>query len=689
MEISMRDHNSGKPIKAYLLIIVLIFLAYSNSLRAGWHFDDVDHITGNSAIQIRDLTRESISSAIYAAPRLDEFTSPYMHRPLATLTFALNWYFGQDDVFGYHLVNIIIHLFAACLLFKTICLLYRTPRLESDASGRGHYVALLAAGSWAVNPLQTQAVTYIVQRMASMSAMFFMLALVLYLKGRLSDRVKPRLLYFSGTAAALVCALGAKENAVVFPAALLLVEIIFFNPKDLPNTFKKTVVVGGIVAAATGLIGILVFANGDPLGLLEGFAGRPYTLVERLMTQPRVLLFHLSQLIFPIPSRLSIQHDITHSVSLTDPWTTLPSIGVLLLLIGYSLYSIRKRPLLSFAVLFFFLGHIVESTILPLELVFEHRNYLPSMFLFLPLSAAIVRAETYLRARRPDMAHVFRFLVVLIVAAFCIGTYTRNTVWADEFTLWQDALSKAKKFDRPYINLARAYDQKGDFNAALNLYGQALGKYSERKTDYQLVVLTNVGRIFFERGDYPKAIELWSYAVDHVRDHSLLRKNLALAYARLNEWNRAVTELELALAQSPHQPEINFLRATFLIELGRYDDAIVLLNRVLSSGYEPHKTLALKAVVSYHQQDFDEAERLLKLSALKKDSLELLIWLLAVNLNLDDQEDVHRYLDEIHRKASTDDLQPWVERMASPDYHLFRDKERITAALAEKFHYSF
>jgi tetratricopeptide (TPR) repeat protein len=305
------------------------------------------------------------------------------------------------------------------------------------------------------------------------------------------------------------------------------------------------------------------------------------------------------------------------------------------------------------------------------------------------VSAAILSAETYLRGRRPDMVRALRFLVALPVAAFCIGTYTRNSAWADEVTLWQDALSKAKKFDRPYINLARAYEQQGDFDAALNLYGQALGKYSERKTDHQLVVLTNVGKIFFDSGNYSKAIELWSYAVDHVRDHPLLRKNLALAYARLNEWNRAAEELDLALAQSPHQPEIHFLRATYLIELSRYDDAIVLLNRLLSSGYEPDKTLALKAIAVYHQRDFDEAERLLKLSALKKDSLELLIWLLAVNLNLNDQEDVHHYLDEIYRKASAGDLQPWVERIASPDYHLFRDKDRITAALTAKFHNCF
>lgn len=689
MEFSMRGLKSGKPGPAYLLLGFLIFLAYSNSFRAGWHFDDADHITGNPAIQIRDLTSDSIAGAVHAAPRLDETAPPRVHRPLATLTFALNWYVGQDDVFGYHLVNIIIHLFAACLLFKSICLLVRTPRMELCADGREHYAALLAAALWASNPLQTQAVTYIVQRMASMSAMFFVLALVLYLKGRLSDKVQPRLLYFSGVAAAFVCALAAKENAIVFPAALLLVEIIFFNPENLSKSFKKAVVAGGIAAGAIGLIGLWVFTKGDPLEILGAYAGRPYTLAERLMTQPRVLLFHLSQLIFPIPSRLSIQHDITHSVSLTDPWTTLPSIGVLLLLIGYSLYSIRSRPLLSFAVLFFFLGHVVESTILPLELVFEHRNYLPSMFFFLPLSAAILRAETYLSARRPDMVRGLRFSVALLVAAFCIGTYTRNAAWADEFSLWQDALSKAKQFDRPYINLARAYERQGDFKEALNLYGQALGKYSERKADYQLVVLTNVGRIFFERGDYSKAIELWSYAVDHVRDHSLLRKNLALAHARLHEWNRAVAQLDLALVQSPDQPEIHFLRANYLVELRRYDDAIVLLNRLLSLGYEPQKTLALKAVAAYHQQDFGEAERLLKLSALKKDSLELLIWLLAVNLNLNDQEDVHHYLDEIHQKASAGDLRPWVERMASPDYHLFRDKDRITAALTEKFHDCF
>ena len=685
----MRVLNTGKPGFAYLLLVLMVLGAYANSFRAGWHFDDVDHITGNPAIQIKDFTKESIISALYAAPRLDESTPPRMHRPLATLTFALNWYVGQDDVFGYHLFNIIVHLLAACLLFKAICLLYRTPRLESLRGEGVQYVALLAAALWAANPLQTQAVTYIVQRMASMAAMFFMLALVLYLKGRLGGQLKPRLLNFCGAGAAFVCALASKENAIVFPAALLLVEILFFSPNNLWNSFKKIIVVGGVAAAAAGLTGLLIFTQGNPSGILEGYAGRPYTLAERLMTQPRVVLFHLSQLLFPLPSRLSIQHDITHSVSLTEPWTTLPCIGALLLLIGFVLVSMRKRPLLSFALLFFFLGHMVESTVLPLELVFEHRNYLPSMFLFWPLSAAVLRAECRLKARRPAMARSRRFSAVLLVAAFCIGTTTRNQVWADEFTLWQDALSKARQVDRPYIKLARAYEERGDVHNALNLYGQALGKYSERKTDHQLVVLTNVGKIFFDSGNYSKAVELWSYAVDHVRDHALLRKNLALAYARLNEWNRAVKELDLALVRSPHQPELIFLRATYLIELRRYDDAIALLNRVLSFGYEPQKTLALKAVASYHQQDFDEAERLLKRSAQKKVSLELLLWLLAVNLKLNDQGDIEHYLNEIHQNASVSDLQPWVERMASPDYHLFRDKDRVAAALTDKFHYCF
>ena len=685
----MRVLEPGKHSLAYLLIASLILLSYSNSFRAGWHFDDEDHITGNPAIKIKDLTRESILGAIYAAPRIDEASPPSIHRPLATITFALNWYVGQEDVFGYHLVNIVVHLLAACLLFKTTCLLYRTRRLGVSASGKEHHVALLTAVLWAVNPLQTQAVTYIVQRMASMSAMFFILALFFYIKGRLSDGTKNQLFHFLGVGIAFICASASKENSIVFPATVLLVEIVFFSPKNLSSSSKKMVIAGGFAVVVAVFIGLIVFSKNEPLSIFDGYAGRPYTLAERLMTQPRVLLFYLSQLVYPVPSRLSIQHDITHSISLLEPWTTLPSIVLILLMIGYSISSIRKNPLLSFAFLFFFLNQIVESTILPLELVFEHRNYLPSMFFFLPMSAAILRTETCLNAKRSEMARAFRLLVALIVTVFCIGTYTRNTAWANEFTLWQDALSKAKKFDRPYINLARAYEQIGDFNEALNLYAQAIGKYSERKTDYQLIVLCNTGKIFYDSGNYSKAIELWSYAVNHVRDNGPIRKNLALAYAWLKRWDHAVNELDFALMQSPDQPEFHLLKAIYLIELKRLNDSIVHLDKVLGLGYEPRKTLALKAIALYHKQDFDEAERLLKLSLSKKSNLELLIWLLAVNLNLNDQDDIRYYLDEIYREASISDLQPWMERIASPDYHLFRDKDRITAALLGRFQQFF
>ena len=685
----MRVSKPESYIFAYLLLSVLILFSYSNSFRTGWHFDDADHITENPAIQIKDLTKDSVLSAIYAAPRQDETSPPGIYRPLATLTFALNWYLGKQNVFGYHLFNVGVHILAACLLFKTICCLYTARLVEVNANGKEYYIGLLAAVLWALNPLQTQAVTYIVQRMASMAAMFFMLGLVLYIKGRLSNGKKNKILYFIGVGVAFVCAVASKENAIVFPAAVLLVEAMFLSPKALSDSSKKTVIAVGFAVVSSCFIGLVLFSKGEPLSIFEGYAGRPYTLSERLMTQPRVLLFNLSQLVYPVSSRLSVQHDITHSISLLDPWTTLPCIVAILVMIGYSVVSIRKSPLLSFALLFFFLNHVVESTILPLELVFEHRNYLPSMFLFLPLCAAIFRANTYLQAHRPCMAHVLRCFVALLVVGLCFGTYTRNMDWTDEFTLWQDALSKAKKFDRPYINLARAYEQRGDFNEALNLYAHAIGKYSERKIDYQLVVFLNTGKIFYDSGDYPKAIELWSYAVNHVRDNAAIRKNLALAYAWIKEWNRAINELDFALIQSPDQPEFHLLQATYLIELKRFDDAIIHLKKALGAGYEQRKTLAMMAIAFYHKHDFDEAERYLKSSLEKKSNLELLIWLLAVNLNLNDQDDIRHYLDEIYREASMSDLQPWLERIANPDYHLFRDKNLILFQLNEKYQHRF
>jgi protein O-mannosyl-transferase len=211
----------------FLLIIFAILLSYGNSFRAGWHFDDRAHIRQNNAIQIKDFSSEAMLGVVYAAPRKQEDSPPRMFRPLASFTFALNWFLGEDDVFGYHLFNVILHIVSAFLLFEVIRSLYASPLLRRDREGM-EVIALSAALLWALNPIQTQAVTYIVQRMTVMAALFFMMGMLLYIRGRLSKNRNTQLLCFIGVAVSYALALASKENAIMLPAVLFLVEFVFF-----------------------------------------------------------------------------------------------------------------------------------------------------------------------------------------------------------------------------------------------------------------------------------------------------------------------------------------------------------------------------------------------------------------------------------------------------------------------------
>jgi hypothetical protein len=199
----------GSKWLAAVLLLLVIFLIYSNTFNAAWQMDDHPNITDNERLHITELNRDNILRSLFANPRASKYKELY--RPAACLSFGLNWFFGRDHVFGYHLVNIIIHFSAAYLLYLTIMVLFETPRLKNHFRGRTHTIALLAAMLWAIHPIQTQAVTYIVQRMAAMAALFYLLSLYFYVKARLNVTPQRRGLLFAASIISYFLAIGSKE----------------------------------------------------------------------------------------------------------------------------------------------------------------------------------------------------------------------------------------------------------------------------------------------------------------------------------------------------------------------------------------------------------------------------------------------------------------------------------------------
>jgi len=211
---SNREYNAfdKKTRWAFLLLSFVIFLIYCNTFHASWHLDDSHVITKNSYLHVKDLTPRSLVETFFAHPDQHANTNTRLYRPFSCLTLAINWYFGRENVVGYHVVNITIHLLTAFFLYLTVYNILTTPNVRDRYRGNEHFIALLTATLWAINPIQTQAVTYIVQRMASMAAMFYILSLLFYIKGRAANSRMNRTLFFLGCFLSYLIGLASKEN---------------------------------------------------------------------------------------------------------------------------------------------------------------------------------------------------------------------------------------------------------------------------------------------------------------------------------------------------------------------------------------------------------------------------------------------------------------------------------------------
>ena len=575
--------------KPFLLICLIIGLCYSNTLNASWQLDDYYHIVQNPKIHLNKLNFNSLTATFFTGP------DNQLYRALPCLSFALNWYFGADNVFGYHIINIAVHIITAFMLFLSLTLLLKAPKLIPELKQNAYSISLLAAVLWAVHPIQTQAVTYIVQRMALMAAMFYIIGLFFYIKARLSPVRFKRIIYYSCSLMAYAFALLSKENAVMMPLSVLLLEIIFFSGNLFfyilkRQSFKKILLITGIV-----LIFIQIFLFSDILHFLnKGYDGRLFTLAERLLTEPRIILKYIFQIFYPVSSIYSIEHDVSISTSLLTPWTTIPAILINVAIIAGAIIQYKKMPLLSFAILFFYVNHIVESTVIPLELIFEHRNYLPTLFLFVPISYGIIFILNNYKRSNSVICQITFAAVTFLIFTLCICTFTRNRVWATEKGLWEDVLLKYPGLSRPYQKIAEYYKSKGYDDLAFKLYEKALPLKHQRLKESRYVCYNNMGNIYVAKGEYWKALDLYRKAIPLNNDQNTLNLkyyddnvssvlyNMAYAYLKADEWKESEILCDRLIQLDSQYGKALELKGFILIEQGRIEESMPYLERAMS-----------------------------------------------------------------------------------------------------------
>jgi protein O-mannosyl-transferase len=582
-----------KPYVMPVLIVLVGIAAYANTFTAPFQFDDDAYIVNNPIIRsfhyflapgdVAGLT-ERTPTAVPPALRY-----AFMTRIAGYLSFAVNYHLHGLNVTGYHIANLSIHLLSAILVYLIVMTTLRTGHFKGWASGNETFPDEFIAGAVALlfvsHPIQTQAVTYLSQRFASLAACFSLLALFLYARAVQSPPGLRRKAAYGASLLSVFAAMLTKEFTFTLPVLIALYDMMFL-PGDRGERIRRL----APVAATLAIIPVLVFLQQGSVHALDSTM-RTITAADAsnisrsqyLLTQFRVLVLYLRLLVVPVGQ--NVDHDMPVFNSLFDP----PVLFSFLLLVALFAGAVRlailsrtnkERPelrLVSFGILWFFIAVSVESSVIPLgELVAEYRLYLPSVGISIAVVAlGLMAARSFLL--RPALVYG---LCGLAVAALSAATALRNTAWASETALWEDAARKSPALVRPHQNLGLYYSAQGRLEEArrellaalalapdnaelhnnLGVVYRKLGAYDLAVGEYGIVLKRfpddamtryNLGNVYLAQGSVPEAIREYEAAMKLIPDYDEVHNNLGIAYCRNGRINAAVGAFDRALRLNP------------------------------------------------------------------------------------------------------------------------------------------
>ncbi len=475
-----KKRNSGgrpfvPPMWLGMAVVLLIGgIAYGNTFDVPLVFDDFLSIQRNSTVRFGDYLDEVILGS----------------RSLLYLTFTINYVLSGQDVWGYHLVNLILHLANGLLMLLVAGLVLRKV-IDDERLVR--WYAILAAGFFVVHPVQTESVTYISSRSELLSTFFFLGAFLLFIK-----TPKERIGFLLSLAVASVLFLGllSKETVITLPAVLVVYDFIFLSGGSLRSVVSRwrfyiTFVIGGSAVSYYILTGPL---SGSVGANLVGHL----SVSSYFMTQLRVIVRYIQILFFPVG--LNLDYDFRPSISPFEPAVLLSgAILIALVAIGWRLR--KSHPVFAFSIFWFFVTLAPTSSFFPiLDVIFEHRLYLPMVGLCVSFPLLVVSA---LRLLNEKSGFQIRALPVgvSILLVLTLGTSMRNHVWRDEATLWIDVVSKSPDKPRAYNALAMTYFRRTEFDKALEITRAALERMPDKKHQF----VDTLGNIYLRTRRYEEA----------------------------------------------------------------------------------------------------------------------------------------------------------------------------------------
>jgi tetratricopeptide (TPR) repeat protein len=415
-----------------------------------------------------------------------------------------------------------------------------------------------------------------------MAGMFYIMSMYFYLKGRMSGKVPFFVLCF----ASALLAFGTKENTAMLPVTLFFFDLFLIQGVDR-KTIAKNMKIGIIPFFI--LFGLGMYYMGFS-SFMSGYDDRPFTIAERLLTEPRVILLYISLLLYPIDLRLMLLHDIQISHTIFAPWTTLPAILLILLIVCCVLYFSNKKPLVSFCVLFFFLNHLIEGSVLPLELIYEHRNYVPSMLFFVPVAILIVKLVNYLSYRRSiQIVVVFGVALLFVIQGHAV--YMRNDTLRSDLVMWKDNVKKAPNLSRPHNNLGDEYFNMGLRLEAFCEFKKALDLNRYSRLQNKAIAEYNIGRFYWLGDMDDKALVHFKKAISISPAYPSPLHGMAMIEMKSGNVEAARDRCMEILKYNPQHIESRELLSLALLKLGELEQSIDESQRALN--LNPGKTFSL------------------------------------------------------------------------------------------------
>ena len=444
-------------------------------------------------------------------------------------------------------------------------MLFSTQALKGNKISKDkNILAFLTALLFVSHPLATESVTYIIQRLAALATMFYLLSLTLYTKARKTNPRKHRkYVLFAGSLAVVIFGMFTKEITFTLPFAILLFEICFFRKNNLLSIFRDykflLLMSGGIgiiiIIALTWKINIF-----QPIPPTEGHT---YTLTPAiyLLTQFRVIVTYI-RLLF-LPFNQTLDYDYAVSLSFFEI-KTLASLLFLLVIFISAIFLFRKYRIISFGIFWFFLTLSIESSILPInDVIFEHRTYLPSFGFFLAFTSAIY----YLVWNKYKNYAIVILSIYIVINSFL--AYNRNKIWQDEISLWTDNADKTPNFARPVNNLGEAKCFLGDLEGGMIDFNKALSL-----NPHYFVAFYNRGVSKNIQKEYKGAIEDFTEAIKIDSSLEAIFINRGSTKSKINDYKGAIEDYNKALKLDSSNGDCYFNKAVSENGLKDYTNAI-------------------------------------------------------------------------------------------------------------------